>query len=212
MSKKNKTNSKKPLFKKWWFWLLVVLILGSLGKNNDSGESGEHPDPSIVTTDPVTVSTYATTPTAAQLSVIDAFIDNYNNTSPFPVTDISDMDIQGDDYRTEFRLAAFENAIGKKGTVSEGTLEVVNYGVWKNDQIRVYAYVDTYESAFEIVCSIIHIFDPTISPDAISEEMGKSGSFTLGSGNFITGYIGEDYADGGVAGYEIMVDSSKIPF
>lgn len=38
------------------------------------------------------------------------------------------MDIQIDDYRTEFRLNIFKNALGKKGTITGGNIEIVNYG------------------------------------------------------------------------------------
>lgn len=33
--------NKKPLFKKWWFWVIVVLLLGSIGNaGNDVGNEG----------------------------------------------------------------------------------------------------------------------------------------------------------------------------
>ena len=32
---------KKPIYKKWWFWLIVgILVLGFLGRNTDDGDTG----------------------------------------------------------------------------------------------------------------------------------------------------------------------------
>lgn len=47
-------------------------------------------------------------------SNIDKFIECYNLSCKNQITDIQDMDIQGLDYRTEYRLNAFKNAVGKK--------------------------------------------------------------------------------------------------
>lgn len=31
--------TKKPVYKKWWFWLIVILIIGSVGNSMDKGEA-----------------------------------------------------------------------------------------------------------------------------------------------------------------------------
>ncbi len=40
------TKKKKPIYKKWWFWVLVVLVIGlfgSLSKKNGAAESASAP-------------------------------------------------------------------------------------------------------------------------------------------------------------------------
>lgn len=41
--KTTKSNAKKPIFKKWWFWVIIVLvvlyIIGSMG-TQESSENG----------------------------------------------------------------------------------------------------------------------------------------------------------------------------
>ena len=49
-----------------------------------------------------------------EFASITQFISLYNETATTPITDVTDMDIHGADYRTEFRLGAFKNAVGKK--------------------------------------------------------------------------------------------------
>ena len=36
--------NKKPLFKKWWFWVIVVLLLGSIGNSGNDIENGSTVD------------------------------------------------------------------------------------------------------------------------------------------------------------------------
>lgn len=46
MKTQSATRSKKPLFKRWWFWLIVVLLIGSaFGGNSHSGDA--EPDPLV---------------------------------------------------------------------------------------------------------------------------------------------------------------------
>lgn len=146
---------------------------------------------------------------------IDKFIDLYSS-SVTQITDISEMDIQGADYRTEFRLNAFKNAVGKKCTVGNSYIEIVNYGTWSNDSIRFYVYSDSIDSITELFTSIIHILDNAISDDEIQEicdSLNDSDqNILLGKGNYITGYINSIYKDGSIFEYEMMIDCSKINY
>ena len=85
-----------------------------------------------------------------EYAVVDNFILKYNTVANFPISDITEMDIHGEDYRTEFRLGAYDNALGKKGIADNSTFEVVNYGGWNNDYLRVYIHTDTLENAHSI--------------------------------------------------------------
>lgn len=143
--------------------------------------------------------------------VINTFIEKYNNSSSFPMTDIREMDIQGEDYRTEFRLGAFKNSIGKKANVNESTIELVNYGIQENDSIRIYANVPTLDMAQEIYMTTIQIWDESLNENEIMEEFDAA-SIYLGETGYISGYVNEKYANGGVAGYEIMLDCTKLNF
>lgn len=49
MKQKNKTNKKKPLYKKWWFWVIVMVIaMSTIDLNGDN--SSEKPNPSTLET------------------------------------------------------------------------------------------------------------------------------------------------------------------
>ena len=152
-----------------------------------------------------------------EFSVIDTFIAKYNAFAVNQISDITEMDIQGDDYRTEYRLNAFKTAIGKKGTITGGNIEIVNYGSWSNDTIRYYITTDTLDNAIDIYTTIIHILDSSITDEEIADSYSSldsvsSANIYLGSSGYISGYINTNYANGGVSGYEIMIDCDKLNF
>lgn len=146
---------------------------------------------------------------------IDEFINLYSS-SFAQITDISEMDIHGDDYRTEFRLNAFKNAVGKKCSVGSSYVEIVSYSTITKDSIRFYVYSDSIDSITELFTSIIHILDSTISDDEINEICDSlkdnDQNILLGKGNYMTGYIISNYNDGVIGGYEMMIDCSKINY
>lgn len=150
-------------------------------------------------------------------SSLDIFIDNYNSTSDYPITDISELDIQGIDYRTEYRLNAFKNAVGYKGTVNENEIHIVNYGNFSNESIRLYMTADSIDKVIDVYEKSICILDDTIADNDIKDGYGSldttgSANFYLGKSGYISGYINCIYADGGISGYELMIDCSKLNF
>ena len=205
-----KSNTKKS--RKWWLWIIIALILiGSCTRNNDA-EGFPDEETIAVTQSPTPISTDGNA--TDSLSIIDRFIVLYGSNS---ISDISNLDIRGNDYRTEYRLNSFKNAVGKKGIIDGGTIEIVNYGTSSTDSIRIYAVTDTLDSATALCSNVIHILDASISDDEISAELAplenvSSANFYLGSAGYISGYINTNYENGGVSGYEIMIDCSKINF
>lgn len=147
-------------------------------------------------------------------SNIDKFIECYNLSCKNQITDIQDMDIQGLDYRTEYRLNAFKNAVGKKGIVNDSTIQIVNYGYPINDHIRIYFDTPSYDTVIDTCTKIINIFDKTISEQAINQiydTMNSVGSDSILLNN-ISGYISNKHSNGEISGYTLMLDCSNLSF
>ena len=140
--------------------------------------------------------------TEDEFATIDQFINLYNGSASTPITDITDMDIHGSDYQTEFRLHAYDNAVGKKGTIAGSPISIVNYGNFSNDCIRIYVTAASDDIALEIYTTTIHIFDSTITDEDIMKEL-DSASIYLGENGCIVGYV---------QGRDIMLDCTKIKF
>lgn len=207
---KKKSDAKKS--RKWWLWIIIALILISACTRSDDVEGSPDEETIAVTQSPTPISTDGNA--TDSLSIIDRFIALYGSNN---ISDISNLDIRSIDYRTEYRLNSFKNAVGKKGIIDCGTIEIVNYGTFSSDSIRIYAVTDTLDSATTLCFNVIHILDASISDDEISAELAplenvSSANIYLGSAGYISGYINTNYENGGVSGYEIMIDCSKINF
>lgn len=190
--RKKATKQKKPIYKKWWFWaILVLVVFGAAG-----GGEAEPDAPTEIETAPPQVTQQATEP----VDIVGLFIDRYNSTAAVQIADVSELDVQGDDYRVEYRLQSFDDAVGQKGTIGNGTIEIINY----RDSIRVYATADTEETAIGIISVVIGIIDETITAEDVSENLSRSNNIVLGKGGSITGYLNKTNS----GGYEIMVDGS----
>lgn len=144
-------------------------------------------------------------------SVVDTFYSLYNASAQHEVSELEEMDIHGDDYRHEFRLSAFSSADGKKGVVDGGVFEAVNYGNMGKTQFRIYATVESKETAVQIVYDVIHILDSSISDLKIESEVEKDDiRFVFGSQ--IQGYILRTATTCPISGYEVFVDCSNVNF
>lgn len=217
MKSKQKAKPASPIYKKWWFWAIVIVaVIGIAGNAGNTGQPQGTTPPTETTAPEETTTAPEQTTTAPvkvnEYAVVEKFVELYNASSEIPISDLVAMDIQGEDYRTEFRLNAFKNAVGQKGSIATGTIEVVNYGVWDNDSIRIYARVDSHDAAIEIVYNIIHILDSSVTDDQIADDVSTEHSILLGDRNQISGFISPDYADGGIVGYDVMIDCSNVDF
>lgn len=155
---------------------------------------------------------------ASSNEIIDKLIHLHNSASEKAITNISPMDIQGADRRTEFRLTAFNNAVGKKGILDDSNINIVNYGTRKNDCLRVYFHARSYDTATEVCTTLIHIFSNAITDEEINEKynvlvsMNTDINLYFDTDNSISGYINRTHEDGEVNGYDLMLDCSKLDY
>lgn len=143
-----------------------------------------------------------------EYKIIDAFIKQYNNISNVSIDNIKNMDLKGDDYKTEFRLNAFKNAVGKKGSIGKSSISIVNYGVWSNDSIRFYITSNSQKEVTRIYTNLIHTLDKSISDNDIQKSYsaiidGYDANILLGEAGYISGYINNN---------EIFIDCTKLNF
>lgn len=139
--------------------------------------------------------------------IVNRFIELCNNKYNIPISDIGEMDIQGTDYKTEFRLQAYDGAVGKKGYIDGYKIEMVNYGVWNNDSFRIYLEADSFENATTMFKQLIKVFDNSITDTEIDEKLNssslKSINFNFNEKNYLTSYI-EDK--------NVFIDTTEIKF
>lgn len=209
----NKKNVLFSIFQKWWFWVLIVIAIGAIIGANDSNIPDGTAVPDDTSPAATTNQVPIVSPESDKYAIVDKFITLYNAASDNPIVHLEEMDISNNDYRPEFRLKAFENAVGKTGVFDNGSISIVNYGVWSNSSIRLYISLQSLDdTSLNTITSIIHILDATISKEDIFAELNSIGAIYLGSGGIVSGYIDDIYTDGSFVGYDIMLDCSYLSF
>ena len=170
----------------------------------------------IITSEPENI-TSEPTPEAEEsinpYEPIDKFIELYNSSADNQIKVISELDIHGKDSRLEYRTKAFDNAVGYEVSIKDISLDIVTYGNFKNDNIRIYTYAPTLESAIEIFTSAIHILDSTITDEELQREYDFLDSYDARIvSSDINAYINRDFGGGGVQRYEIMINCDSFSY
>lgn len=181
-------------------FLIVCLLVGCSTSENfaqsEAEQSLNNPqaqeiEPSVEADDPY--------------EVIDSFILEYNKVSDMEITDTDEIDItdkSNEYYRTEFRLAAFQGAPAKRGTIGNATIVLINYGSLNRDGFRIYVFADSEEELKNIFVTASILFDNSISMDEIENAFSKfetAGSFLLG-----------DNVSGTISSFEFMLNDDSF--
>lgn len=137
-----------------------------------------------------------------EVNPIECFVDLYNKNTDKKIENIVPADLQGNDYRTEFRLPAFDEAVGSKGKIGNTEILIVNYGIFNLDSLRVYINPGVDCDINEIVKNTIHTLDSNITEQEINDLLSSTTLFCRETGH-IDGYIEKNKA---------MVDCTKLNF
>ena len=191
-------------------WFIIALLLSNAKNNSENAlrelksEESEKPTSSEAISQNNDIDLF---------SLLNNFIELYNASVRDKITDIQEMDINGDDYRTEFRLPSFDNAVGLKGKIDGNLIEIVNYGSLSNDAIRIYLTTTSYDTTVKIFAAVVNVFDDSIPSEEINKicndlESGYTANILFSGNSDISGYINETNEHN----YNIMIDCSKLNF
>lgn len=172
--------------KKFFSLVLIVMMTFSIvacGSNTENQVENQN----IIPQEKLAEESTAEEP-AADWSMVDVFIEKYNEAAPTQITDISEIDVTdqaSSHYRTEFRLGAFKDSVAKTGKIGDVDIDVINCG-WEKDELRIYADNITSEQAAEIVEHAAPIMDPDVSSDDLQDVV----DYLLGINDYHNGYFG----------------------
>ena len=192
---------------------LAMCAVSAMAMLSGCGRSDEAPEASPQTTATIETEAITLAPTEKEVNeyeAIDKAIELLSSELGADSSRVTLLDINGDDYRTEYRLAAFKDAIGKKMPVPGGKIDIVYYGSFSKS-MRVYGSIDTLEGASALYEACVHAMDPAVSDEEIRSQYNDSGrdiNFVLGKAGKMSGFINAHYENGSLAGYEVMVDCS----
>ena len=184
---------KKPIYKKWWFWLAAVVVIvggfGSLGKKSEVNrmttqdkatsllveassaikqtEMDDTEASKVVEGTPAEVTT--------EQNLIDIFIDKFNANGDVQLVlkeVFTPSDKNSGHYRTEFRLNAYKNAIGKSFEYGNVIVDIVlTKSIFRDETIRIYMDGATLEQCKEMLLKAGPIMDKTATDDDIQNAV-----------------------------------------
>ena len=193
--------------------ILCYIFVGCDSDVNNTPETTTEPIPEIIETTeiPTTAETQYPTDTIEEPTIESemlAFIDAFNGTSEIPLAfteDFTPSDKSSTHYRTEFRLDAFSEAIGKSYAYGDTVVDIVGKQSWLGDiTIRVYMDGATIDQCIAIISHASPIMDPDIESTVLQETIDY-----IIEHKYANGYY---YADLGLLllgndsnGYELML-------
>lgn len=173
--------------------VILVLILGLTARNQyqkQATQNSKKPD-----------TKQSSKQEAPQESVdyISKFIDKYNASAQTPIEkgeQFDPHDNEGDHYRREFRLSAFDGSVGMAAKCGDLSVDIINYGGYggfnkQNKSLRVYAF-GPKEQIAQFFRAAAPILDSKVSQDDVIEastEFDSSGYPGHINNSSITSYI-----------------------
>ncbi|MDO5150913.1 MAG: zinc ribbon domain-containing protein [Oscillospiraceae bacterium] len=192
---------------------IIYLIIGLTG--NSSGKSGNsHTDTSTPTVvESNTITTMVTSEghieeIMAFDSIIENMVDEYNSKSNDKLTFVEDFvpsDKRGKHYRTEFRLEAYQDAIGKSYSLNGSTVDfVIHEKFTKEYDIRLYSDGIAIDECKLLISGFSPLLDPNMKASDIDdtikyiEERREANGYYYGELGLLL--LGNDNK-----GYELMI-------
>lgn len=169
-----------------WVVYFLIGISGSSNntENNDktasniSEETTDNADTTedIVSTEETTLNSGVDSIENNNMSIIEEFVNSYNSSADNDLVFSEDFDVQDKSsfhYETEFRLSAYDDAIGKSYTLDNATIDLVlRTASLSNDTIiRLYASNATLEQCNDIISNASVLMDSQISQEDVQNTI-----------------------------------------
>ena len=142
-------------------------------------------------------------------SIISTFVDQYNANSDEKlvyVEDFTPSDKSSSHYRTEFRLSAYSDAVGKSYSLEGTTVDIVasQGSISKEVSYRVYMVSDSLEQVITVVSIASPIMDETMSQDEFQETIDYLSENKEANGYYY-GKLGLCLLGNDKKGYDLMI-------
>ena len=214
------SQKKKPLWRKWWFWTIigVVLVLGVIGSQEGSSETPESTVPAT------TVPTSSSQSNAASSSPSGAdqdpakVLDSVAQAAGMEVVDSAtfrpdeEYRQNGPYKRGEYRLPAFQGSSGVHATINGVPVDVVVYHQSSSHFVRIYATGDE-NTVLSVYSAAAGVFDSSLSDSDLQSAIAKYRSSEVKdsrdalSALSSDGKIRSDYIMGSGSNCEIFIDA-----
>lgn len=141
---------------------------------------------------------------------IDSLVDsyNFNSTTDNQLEYVEDFEVQNKEsghYRTEFRLSAYKEAVGKSYKMGEHTVDFITYSnMFTGQDFRIYANGITLELCIELIRGFSPLLDNAMSDDTVEETIDYVTENKEANGYYY-GELGLLLLGNDTKGYDLMI-------
>ena len=193
--------------------LILCLVLAGCGMSDSTPDTAK--ESTVESKKTSTIEESETTETVAKPTVDSKtldFVDAFNATSEVKLVfaeDFTPSDKSSSHYRTEFRLSAYSDAIGKSFTYGETVVDIVCKQSW-SDRITIRIYMDgaTLEQCVQMVKYASSIMDPDINDADIQKAIDHINETKTANGYYYAD-LGLQLSGNETKGYEFMLKMSN---
>lgn len=162
------------------FAWIIYLIIGLSGNSSDKSENIHTDTSTPAVVESTTITTTVTSEEQIEEvitldSIIENMVDEYNSKSNDKLTFVEDFvpsNENGNHYRVEFRLAAYQDAIGKSYSMNGSTIDFVISETFTNRiKIRLYSDGITIDECKLLVSGFSPLLDSNLKASELDETI-----------------------------------------
>ena len=135
-------------------------------------------------------------------------VEKYNDQSENDLEYIEDFDVSDKDsghYRTEFRLNAFSEALGKSYKADNSIIDIISYErMFGGVEVRVYADNTSFDLCIDLIKFMSLILDEELSENELDETINYITDRKTANGYYY-GNLGLTLFGGDADGYDLML-------
>lgn len=192
-------------------WIVYFLIAFSGGNNTDN-KTDQTENNDVVSyennNDLLTSEDSTSSNDLSKETIINEFVDNYNKSSPDKMSYLNDFDVQDKTnrhYRTEFRLNAYTDAVGKSYEIDANEIDIVSsQDLLGEINIRIYGNNLSLEQCIDLIKYASPLLDSNTDDDIINEAI-RYVLDNKGANGYYYGDLGLEITKNDSQGYNLMI-------
>lgn len=194
----------------WIFYLIIAFAGGGSTNNQEITESSQ---PQEVVSGTVketenTLSNSEETSAPTKESTVEDLVNGYNASADNKLVFVEDFVVSSKDsghYRTEFRLSAYNEAVGKSYKLGDQTVDIIStQSYFGNIDVRIYTDGATLDQCKELIQYASQLLDPTMTDATVKETIDYISEKKEANGYYY-GELGLLLLGSEAKGYDLMI-------
>ena len=141
-------------------------------------------------------------------STIDNLVNGFNAVSENKLEYVGDFVVSSEDsghYRTEFRLGAYKDAVGKSYKFGDQIVDIISrQSLYGDIDVRIYTDNASFDQCKELILYASKILDPTMTDDTLNDAIAYVENNKKANGYYY-GELGLTLFGSDLKGYDLMI-------